>query len=114
MLSARADPEGRGLLVDSASLPFRAGIADGASNGIVLIALAANAVIPGGRVGVFEVRHEAARAAVQRVDDHLAIDRPGDLDAAVAKVGRDGRDSPGGGLTDVPRLGEKVREQATV
>jgi hypothetical protein len=33
------------------------------------------------------------RAGVQRVDDHLAVDRAGDLDAAILQVGRD---APGG------------------
>jgi DNA-binding transcriptional LysR family regulator len=32
---------------------------------------------------VLEVGHEHLRAGVQRVDDHLALDRAGDLDAAV-------------------------------
>ena len=39
------------------------------------------------RVRVLEVRHEPLRARVQRVDDHLARRRPGDLHAPV-QVGR--------------------------
>ena len=34
------------------------------------------------------------RARVERVDHHLALDRPGDLDAPVVQVGRGGRDTP--------------------
>ena len=43
-------------------------------------------VLPGGRIGVLEIRHEHVRAGVQRVDDHLAIDRSGDFDAPVEQV----------------------------
>ena len=39
-----------------------------------------------GAVGVLEVGHEAAGARVERVDDELAVGRPGDLDAAVLVV----------------------------
>ena len=51
---------------------------------------------PGGRGGVLEVGHEAGGAGVQRVDDHLAVDRAGDLDAAVEEVGRERRHLPVG------------------
>ena len=43
-------------------------------------------VRPGRRVRVLEVGHEDVRAGVERVDHHLALDRAGDLDAAVAQV----------------------------
>src|SRR5262249_19982398 len=46
------------------------------------------------RVRVLEVGHEDPRAGVERVDHHLAVDRPGDLAAAVDEVGRRGRDAP--------------------
>ena len=45
-------------------------------------------------MGVLEVGHEAIGAGIQRVDDHLAIDRPGDFDAAVPQIGRQRRDAP--------------------
>ena len=41
-----------------------------------------------GRVRVLEVGHEALGARVERVDDELAVGRPGDLDAAVLVVRR--------------------------
>ena len=54
--------------------------------------LAADHVAPGGRVGVLEVRHEPARAGVERVDDHLAAGGPGDLHAPVLERVGHGRD----------------------
>ena len=55
--------------------------------------MAADHVLPGGGVGVLEVGHEPAGAGVQRVDDHLAVGGPGDLDPPVAQVRR-GRGRP--------------------
>ena len=54
-----------------------------AADGVGEVDLAVDHVGPGGRVRVLEVRHEPARARVERVDDHLARGRPGDLDAPV-------------------------------
>ena len=47
-------------------------VLDRAANRVGEVHLAADHVRPGRRVGVLEVRHEARRARVQRVDDHLA------------------------------------------
>jgi hypothetical protein len=47
--------------------------------------LALDHVAPVGRVRVLEVRHEAAGAGVQRVDDHLPARRPGYLHPPVLK-----------------------------
>ena len=63
--------------------------------------------MPGGRIRVFEVRHEHAGAGVQRIDDHLAVDRAGDLHAAVEQVLRDGRDRPFR-FADVGGFGEET------
>ena len=49
---------------------------------------------PGRRVRVLEIGHEHFRAGVERVDHHLAIGRPGDLDAAVLQIRRDRRAGP--------------------
>ena len=46
------------------------------------------------RGGVLEIGHEHLRAGIERVDDHLAVDRAGDLDPAVEEVGGDRRDLP--------------------
>ena len=68
---------------------------------------------PGGGVGVFEIGHEDAGAGVEGVDDHLAVGRAGDLDAAIEQVGRGGRDFPGrisdfGGLRDEIGIGARI------
>ena len=65
------------------------------------------------RGSVLEVRHEDLRAGVQGVDDHLAIDRAGDLDAAVEKVGRNRRDSPVA-ISDRLGFGQKMRQLSGV
>ena len=62
---------------------------------------------------ILEVGHENLRARVQRIDDHLAVDRTGDLDPAVEKVGRNRGDLPVA-VTDRFRLGEKVGQLAGV
>src|SRR6266550_4410935 len=43
------------------------------------VRLALDAVRPCWRVRILEVRHEAARAGIERVDQHLALDGAGDL-----------------------------------
>ena len=54
------------------------------------VALPLDDVRPGRRARVLEVGHEDARAGVERVDHHLAVDRAGDL----ARGGRAGRPGP--------------------
>jgi hypothetical protein len=48
--------------------------------------LSVDHVVPSRAVGVLEVGHEGRRPAIQGVDDHLAIGRAGNLDAAVEQV----------------------------
>ena len=64
-------------------------------------------VVPRRGVGVLEVGHEPVGARVQRVDRHLAIGRPGDLDPPLLHVLRDGRDGPVA-LADLARVGQEV------
>src|SRR5262249_140063 len=52
-------------------------------------------VRPGRRARVLEVAHEDLRARVERVDQHLAVGRAGDLDAPVLQVDARRRDLPG-------------------
>ena len=70
-------------------------------------------VFKGRRIGIFEVRHEHVGARIQRVDDHLAVDGPRDLDPAVAKVFRDRCDLPGS-PAQLGSLLEKVRSPAGI
>jgi len=57
--------------------------ADGPAHGIVQVDLAFDHVGPRGAVGILEIRHESRGPRVERVDDHFAVGRPGDLHAAV-------------------------------
>ena len=75
--------------------------------------MTADDVQPGGRVGVLEVGHEAAGTRVQGVDDHLPVDRPGDLDAPVAEVMRRWLDLPLA-LADLAGLGQEVERGAAI
>ena len=61
---------------------------DAPAYGIAEVDLAFNHVGPGRAVGVLEVRHESGGARVERVDHHLAVGRPGDLDATVQQIFR--------------------------
>jgi len=65
-----------------------------AGDGLAQGALADQQVLPGRAGAVLEVGHVAAGARVQGVDDHLRIDRTGDLDAAVLQRGRQRRHGP--------------------
>jgi hypothetical protein len=80
---------------------------------ILQIDLALDDVGPGRRGGVLEVGHEHLGPAVEGVDDHLAVDRTGDLDAAILKVGGDRRDDPVI-LPDVGGVGQEVWQLAGV
>jgi len=86
---------------------------NGSTNCVPQIVLAFDVVIPGRRIRVFEVGHEHIGAGVQRVDDHLAIDRPGNFHAAVAQIPRDGRYFPVA-CTDCSRLRQKIRKLALI
>ena len=79
---ARAHEQHGGVLAQPYCLPLLL-VLDLAADGVRQVHLPADHVRPRGRVGVLEVGHEPARARVQRVDDHLAAGRPGDLHAAV-------------------------------
>ncbi len=86
---------------------------DGPADGVDEIELAVEEVFPGGCGGVFEVGHEDACAGVEGVDDHLAVDRAGNLDAAVLEVSGDGCDGPWG-FADLASRGEEVRADSSV
>ena len=94
MPAARAHEQGGRVLVEAILAAVGPDVLDRAPDGVDQVDLAADHVRPRGRVRVLEVGHEAARARVQRVDDHLALGRPGDLDPAVAQRRRGGRDRP--------------------
>ena len=86
MPAARAHEERRRALAERVVLAaFGLDVADGAADGVRQVDLALDQVVPRRRGRVLEVRHEDVRARVERVDDHLAVDRAGDLDAAIER-----------------------------
>ena len=96
--SSRCHPRGRdhqhgGLVVELVVLAVLFQL-DRAPDGITQVHLPLDHVRPGRGERVLEVRHEDVGARVERVDDHLALDGPGDLDAAVQEVGRQRSDFP--------------------
>ena len=69
--------------------------------------MAVEQIVPRGCGRVLEVGHEDFGAGVERVDDHLAIDWTGNLDAAVEQVGGQRGYGPFG-FADVRGLEEEV------
>ena len=86
---------------------------DVAPGRVAHVDVAAHVVVPGGRVRILEVRHEHLGAGVERVDDHLAFHRAGDLNAAVLQVGGDRGDLPVA-VADVFGLLQEVGQPAAV
>ena len=112
MPAARPHQQRRDLVAEPVALAaVRIGEVDLAADGVAQIDLALDQVRPGRRGRVLEVGHVHRRAAVQRVHDHLAIDRPGDLDPPVEQVARHRRDLPVR-LADRARLLEEVGQLA--
>ena len=109
--AARADDQyGLAGRVERVALAgLRRGEGQDAVDGVAQGALAGDLVGEGRRVAVLEVGHETVRARVQRVDDHLRVDRAGDLDAAVLQGRRDRRDGPVA-FADRPGVGAEVRQ----
>ena len=114
MPAARTDDEHRRLVAELVGLAgLRVGEVDLPGPAILQVDLALDHVGPDRRGRILEIGHEDPGAGIQRVDDHLAVDRAGDLDAAVLKIGRDRRDLPVAGA-DRSRLGQEVRQAAIV
>ena len=80
---------------------------NGPGDGIAQVDLAFDQVVPGRRGRILEIGHEHIRAGIERVDDHLAVDRPGDFHAAIAQRLRDFSDTPIR-FADRARLGEEI------
>ena len=112
--AARAHQQRGGLLVETVDAAVRVVEGDRALDRVDQVDLALDHVLPGRRVGVLEVGHVHVRARVERVDEHLALGRAGQLDPALLEVGvGDGRDPPVAGA-DVARFGREVRQLARV
>ena len=111
--AARPDHENGGLVVEPVVLAVAAAEADRARHRVAEVDLAGAEVLPRRRVGVLEVGHEHVGTAVETVDDHLPIDRTGDLDTPIEQVVGKGSNRPVGG-PDRPGLGQKARLLAAV
>ena len=59
------------------------GVADGAVNGIAQVDLAFNDLVPVRCEGILKVSHEHFDVRVHRVNDHFALNRPGNFYAAI-------------------------------
>ena len=69
---------------------------------------------PSRRCGVLEVSHKNLRATVERVDDHLAVHRPGDFRAPILQIGGNRRDLPRFVVADGLGRREKIRHRAVI
>src|SRR5215469_645346 len=76
------------------ALPLGTYEADRAFDSIPKIGLTLKVIHPGRRIGILKVSHEYICARVERVDNHLAIGRSGNLHAPVQQVMRDRCDLP--------------------
>jgi hypothetical protein len=113
MEAARTNHQGRQRRKEGVALAGLRLVGDRSPDGVHQVRLAADEIGPCRRRRILEVRHEDVRAGVQRVDDHLAVDRTGDFDTPVLEIGGDRADGPvaaayGSGL------GEKVGAGAVV
>jgi hypothetical protein len=86
--AARSDDQRRHRRIQSVDTTVRVGELDAARNRIVKVELSADNVVPGRRHRVLAIRHEHPCAGIERIDDHLAIGRTGDLDPAVLEIGQ--------------------------
>jgi hypothetical protein len=107
--AARPDMERREVLAEVVALALAGGVRQRSADGLGDRDVTVDDVAPGRRKCVLEARHEAVGARVQRVDDHLALRRSGDLDPAVGEVGRRRRDGPVAGGLAVSDRGEGQR-----
>ena len=113
MPAARPGHKHGDLLIELVLFSFGMGEINRAANSVAQIDLTFHHVLPGRRVRVFKIRHEDLCAGIQRVDNHLAIGRPGDFDAAVLDVARDRRTLPVA-VADMFRLGQEVEPFALI
>ncbi len=111
--AARAHEQHRYLVVQAIGLAVRVDVADGAGDRIAQIDLGIDDVVPARRHRVFQVRHVHAGAGIEAVDQHLALRRPGDLDAPVLQFGGHRGDGPVA-VAHAGGLGQEIGQFACV
>jgi len=92
--ASRPNDQDSRLVGESVGLALGSCEIDLPANCIAQVRLPSDHVVPRGRQRILAIRHEHPRTGIQRVDDHLAIGRPRDLDPSVSQVSRDRRHSP--------------------
>ena len=113
MQTAHATDQERSLFVESVLPTVQIVEADGLEVGVAKVDLPLNDIVPGGRKGIFKIRHEYLYICVQCVDHHFAINRSGDLNAPIAKIRRDVANAPRT-FADGPRFGQEIRQGACI
>ena len=113
MPTARPHHQRRRARREGVAFPLGARERDRAADGVPQVDLPLEVVAPRRGVRVLEVRHVDPRARVEGVDDHLAVHRPRDLDAAVRQIGGDRRDAPAR-FAEASSLGQEVRQRTGV
>ncbi len=89
MPAARAHDKHRRIVVELIMLAVVGSEIDVAVHGIAQIHLSIQHVGPARCAGILAIGHEHFGVGIQRIDDHLAIHRPGDLHAAIEQILRD-------------------------
>jgi hypothetical protein len=80
---------------------------------VAQVDLALDQLVPSGCGRILEIGHEDLGAAIQGVDDHLRVGRPGNFDAAIVEIGGDRSDFPVR-FADVTRFRQEVGKLTTV
>ena len=114
MPAARTRQQGRRFVIQLIEAPVGVFEGDAAVDSVAQVDLPQKHILPAGGVGVFKVRHEDFGAAIQGVDDHLALGRSRDLDAAVLQIWRDRGDAPVHIVADMRRFRQEVRQLSGV
>ena len=79
-----------------------------AGHGIHEIELPLNHRLPGRCQAVFEISHVTLHRGIQRINHHLALDRPGDFNTTIPEIGWNAADRPEP-VANMLRIRQKVR-----
>jgi hypothetical protein len=99
--------------VDAVVLALRRGQLNRAVDCVAQVDLTVQLIGERRRRRVLEIGHEHLGTRIQRVDDHLALDRAGDLDAAILQRGRDRGHGPVA-AADTDGIGAEIGQGAGV